>query len=72
MRQSKVKELGERVIKDICELEMTAVEVATTFELVIDSLADCMRYEAIVNILADGLADEAEEILKEAFGNVDQ
>ena len=72
MRQSKVKELGMRGIEDICELEMTAVEVATTFDLVIDSLADYVKYEAIVNILADGLADEAEEILKEAFGNVDQ
>ena len=72
MRASVVKELGIRIIKDICEIGMTPEEVAATFDAVIESIEASIIYETVSNIVSGGVVEEAEQIIEEAFDNVDK
>lgn len=72
MRESKVIELGKRIIHDICEVGVTPEEVCVTFEGVLDSLMVMVLAEKVTDLMSGGVVEEAEEVLKEAFGNVDQ
>ena len=72
MRLDKVEALGRSVIHDICSIGMTMEEVAVTFDCVISSLENALILEELCDVLGNGVVGEAEEILKEAFEDVDK
>lgn len=72
MNETKVKELGMRVIHDVCDVNVTIEEAVTTFELVADALLAHATYELVTKLAGDGVVEDAEQILKEAIEDVDQ
>jgi len=72
MRPEVVEELGKKIIFNVCSIGMSIEEVAATFDLVMESLEAVLIYEKIGDLLSGGVVGEAEEILKEAFDNVDK
>ena len=73
MRMNKVKSLSLRVIDAICDEGVTPEEIATTFDMVFDAINRLIVTETLDKLLKrSDVVGEAEEILKEAFGDVDK